>query len=128
MTSANRLTADKPRAKNAPKTAFKPGQSGNPSGRRKKTEQEFALELACEARAPEALETILAIMRIGQSDNVRLTAAAFIIERRYGKAVDRREDVTDPLKKAMGNMSPERAEELMNALDQVQAVRNKAKT
>jgi hypothetical protein len=44
-----------------------------------------------------------------------------------GLHITKIEDVTDPLKKAMGNMSPERAEQLMNALDQVEAARNKGK-
>lgn len=57
-----------------------------------------------------------------------MVAAVQLRAKLNGLLVEKREDVTDPLKKAMGNMSPERAEELMNALDQVQAVRNKAKT
>lgn len=44
-----------------------------------------------------------------------------------GYHITKVEDVTDPLRKAMGNMSPERAEQLMNALDQVEAARNKGK-
>lgn len=111
----------------APATTFKPGISGNPSGRPKKTEQEFALERACEVNSPEALDTILEIMRASRIDKVRLTAAAFIIERRYGKAVTKVEDVTDPIKKAVGNMSAEQAQAMLDALEQVQVIQAKAK-
>jgi hypothetical protein len=81
----------------ATKTAFKPGQSGNPGGRPKKTESEFELERACEMKAPEALETILDLMQNAKQDSVRLAAASYVIERRYGKAVERKEIRTGPL-------------------------------
>lgn len=126
MKSANRQPTDKPKARKAPKSAFKPGQSGNPNGRPKKTEQEFALEKACEEKSPEALDTVIEIMRNGQSDKVRLSAAAFVIERRYGKAVERREDVTDPLKKAIANMPADKAQEMIDALAQMETIRKKA--
>ena len=120
----NRLKTDK---RKAPASAFKPGRSGNPGGRPKKTEQEFLLERACEARSPEALETILDIMRTGRNDKVRLDAAAFVIERRYGKAVTKTEDVTDPFKKAIGNMTAEKAQAMLDAMEQMQVIQAKAK-
>ncbi len=123
--SANRQKTDAGGKRPAPATAFKPGLSGNPSGRPKKTEQEFALERACEARSPEALTTILDIMRKSQSDKVRLSAAAFIIERRYGKAVTKTEDVTDPFKKALSGMSAEKAQAMLDAMEQVKMIQNK---
>jgi hypothetical protein len=122
--SGNRQGTEK---RAAPSTAFKPGQSGNPSGRPKKTPEEFALEAACEESAPEALNTVLSIMRTGQSDKVRLQAAVFVIERRYGKAVTKVEDVTDPLRKAIGNMPASKAQELLDALDKVESIRKGAR-
>ena len=122
----NRQATDVPAKRVLPRSAFKPGQSGNPGGRPKKTEEEFLLEKACEARAPEALETVLQIMRKGASDKVRLQAAAFVIERRYGKAVTKVEDVTDPLQKAIGRMPAEKAQEMIDALDRIDAIREKA--
>lgn len=70
----------KPRGK-----PFAPGNSANPGGRPKKTEEEFALIEACKKKAPEALEVILEIMQRGQSEKTRLSAAIAVIERGYGK-------------------------------------------
>ena len=66
--------------------SFKPGQSGNPGGRAKKTPEEFALIDACKTKTPDALLVIEGIMRNGESDKVRLSAAQYIIDRAYGKA------------------------------------------
>lgn len=71
----------------APPKAFKPGQSGNPGGRPKKTPQELDLIAACKAKTPEALAVITKIMQTGDKDSVRLAAAQSIIERAYGKPV-----------------------------------------
>jgi hypothetical protein len=73
----------------APRTAFLPGRSGNPGGRPKKTEEEFQLIQACQQKAPEALAQIERLMMNGRAEKVRFAAAAFIIERAYGKAVER---------------------------------------
>lgn len=58
-------------------------------------------------------------------------SAAINAEISRGKArgfyVAKVEDVTDPLKKAMGNMTPEKAMEMLDALDRVQTIREKAK-
>lgn len=71
--------------------SFKPGQSGNAGGRPKKTEEQFALERACEEKAPAALATILDLMDNARQDSVRLAAATYVIERRYGKPTERKE-------------------------------------
>lgn len=80
----------------APRTAFLPGRSGNPGGRPKKTEEEFQLIQACQQRAPEALAQIERLMMTARAEKVRLGAAAFIIERGYGKAVTRLETSENP--------------------------------
>ena len=71
----------------APKTAFKPGKSGNPSGRPKRTQEELDLIAACKAKTPAALEVIENIMRNGQNERNQLSAAMAIIERAWGKPV-----------------------------------------
>lgn len=81
-------------AENSPKAArkatagsFKAGKSGNPGGRPKKTQEELDLVAACKQKTPAALAVIESIMMEGQSDKAKLSAAQFIIERAYGKAV-----------------------------------------
>lgn len=78
-------------ARIAPRTAYKPGQSGNPGGRRKLTSEQKA-ELthfieACRLRSREALQVIVQLMKHADRETVRLAAAQFIIERAYGKPV-----------------------------------------
>lgn len=54
-------------------------------------------------------------------------AAEIARGRAAGHYIIKVEDVTDPLKKAMANMTPERAEEMLAALDQVEKIGEKAK-
>lgn len=81
--SENRQKTDR----KPPKTAFKPGISGNPGGRPKRTEQEFELIAACKDKTPEALAVLESIMANGENERNRITAALAIIERAHGKAV-----------------------------------------
>ena len=74
------------RKRKLPSNAFKPGQSGNPGGRPKKSEEQRNLEEMCRAKTPEALATILSIMDTGENERNRLSAAEFVIERGWGKA------------------------------------------
>ncbi len=75
----------------APRSAFKPGTSGNPGGRPKRTPEEFAFEAACREKTTEALGMIQQLMRKADKDSVRLSAAIFILERGWGKAVQMNE-------------------------------------
>ncbi len=93
-TSENRLKTGKRRV---PRTAFRPGQSGNPGGRPKRTQQEYDLIAACAAKAPEAMKTIVSLMHSADRDSVRLSAAIYVIERRYGKPVQETEPPRSPL-------------------------------
>lgn len=71
--------------KKAPVNGFKPGQSGNPGGRPKKTEEQVKLEEMCRERTPEALQTILEIMGEGENERNRLAAAQYVLDRGWGK-------------------------------------------
>lgn len=75
----------------APRTAFKPGQSGNPGGRPAKTEEQRTLEAMCREKTPEALAVVLNIMQHGGSERSQLAAAEIVIERGHGKPVERQE-------------------------------------
>lgn len=98
MQPDNSVKAASPKKKTATAGSFAKGKSGNPGGRPRKTEAEFELEKACEEKTPEALGVIEALMRDETAkESVRLAAAQFIIERRYGKSVERKEIRTGPL-------------------------------
>jgi hypothetical protein len=86
MADSNQKTTKGKRGGNTG-NGFKPGQSGNPGGRPKKTQEELDLVAACKQKAPEALAVIAGIMNRGENERNRLAAAQAIIERGYGKAV-----------------------------------------
>lgn len=65
---------------------FQRGKSGNPSGRPKKTEEDYNLEAAARGKAPAAMETLLTIMEHGENERNRMSAAQYILERGFGKA------------------------------------------
>jgi len=87
--------------RSATPASWKSGQSGNPGGRPKRTPwekaQEFELRKACETLTPRALKTIAELMLSADKDSVRLSAAGFIVERAYGKSVERKEVRSGPL-------------------------------
>lgn len=71
--------------KAAPGIPFKKGQSGNPTGRAKKTPEQIELEVQCRNLTPEALKTIVAIMSGGENERNKLSAAQYVLDRGWGK-------------------------------------------
>lgn len=75
----------------APPHAWREGQSGNPSGRPKKTDEERLVDELCREKSVAALAVIESIMNNGQSDKARLSAAQYIMDRGNGKPVSKTE-------------------------------------
>ncbi len=63
---------------------FKPGKSGNPTGRPKMGEKLLALQ---KAGAEKGLVEIIRLSQKAKSEKVRLAASQYIIDRAYGKAI-----------------------------------------
>ncbi len=78
-----------------PGRPFPKGVSGNPGGRRKKTDEErrieFELQQACRGKAQAIFDSLLKIALHSKNEHACIAAGAFLIERGYGKAVERRE-------------------------------------
>lgn len=67
---------------------FQPGTSGNPSGRRKKTPEDKALEQLAREHSPAALEVLISIAKNAKfGPSARVSAATAIIDRGYGRPV-----------------------------------------
>lgn len=66
-----------------PAHLWKPGQSGNPSG---KPPTDPNLKAAAQAHTMDALNTLVHIMKNGAKDSDRLAAASIILDRGHGKA------------------------------------------
>lgn len=66
---------------------FEKGKSGNPGGRKKKTEEERRVEEMARVHTKEALTTLVTIMKDrGAKDSARVTAACAVLDRGWGKA------------------------------------------
>lgn len=78
------------------KTSFKPGQSGNPSGRPKKTQAQQDALAAIRDLAPMASEVLMDVMSNPSAPPAaRLKAVEMILDRTYGKP-DMAVKVEDP--------------------------------
>lgn len=67
-------------------TSFKPGKSGNPNGRPKKSDEQKRLEELCRDMTARALDVIVEIMENGDNQRNKLSAAQYVIDRGWGKA------------------------------------------
>jgi hypothetical protein len=82
MESENRQKTDR----TVPKTAFKPGQSGNPGGRKPKTEPERRAEELFRMKTPHAAKTLLEMADDAETPvKVRADICKYVIDRTLGK-------------------------------------------
>ncbi len=65
-----------------PGRPFQPGHSGNPGGRPKDA---VAVRALARQRTKEAIETLTAIMRMGQTEAARVRAAEALLDRGWGR-------------------------------------------
>ncbi len=68
-----------------------------------------------------------ALLAKAKDNGGAMVAAVQLRAKLNGLLVEKREDVTDPFKKAIGNMSAEKAQEMLDALEQMQVIQAKAK-
>lgn len=69
----------------APRTAWKPGQSGNPGGRPKEVAE---VKTLARQHTQEALETLAKLMKSGRPDRTRVAAAEAILDRAWGRTTE----------------------------------------
>lgn len=85
------MAAKKQTAESSGKAArgrpFEKGKSGNPGGRKKKTEEERRVEEMARVHTEDALTTLVTIMKNPVAkDSARVTAACAVLDRGWGKA------------------------------------------
>jgi hypothetical protein len=65
---------------------FQPGQSGNPGGRRRKSDDDRKVEELARAYGVEAIETLASIMRSAKAPaSARSAAAQAVLDRGFGR-------------------------------------------
>lgn len=63
----------------------------------------------------------------GKEQGGAMVAAVQLRAKLNGLLIEKREDVTDPFKKAIGNMTAEKAQEMLDSMEQLQAIQARAK-
>lgn len=87
--------ADKKRACRDDAGRFQPGVSGNPSGRRRRSEADRAIDELARTESEAAFRTVAELVGRADSDRTRLAAALAILERAHGKPGERLPDPID---------------------------------
>jgi hypothetical protein len=95
----------------APGTPFKPGQSGNPTGRPKMPDE---VKEAIKANTLPAVNTLIEIMQTGKPE-LKIKAAEIILDRAYGKAAQPivGDNEHDPV--SVNILNPEQRKALLDA-------------
>ncbi|WP_310460679.1 DUF5681 domain-containing protein [Sphaerotilus sp.] len=68
---------------------WKPGQSGNPGGRKRRSEADRKIEELARNASEDAFETVHALMSTADQERTKLAAALAILERAHGKPGER---------------------------------------
>lgn len=94
--SESKPKADRPKRK-APRTAFKPGQSGNPGGRKPLTEEQRTAREMLAAGGPAAVEYLLAVVTgVEEADTKeRIAAAKVFVDKLEPVKLEMKLDTTD---------------------------------
>jgi hypothetical protein len=89
---------------------FMPGRSGNPGGRKPKSDEERQIEALARSYAPEALKTLALIMRSKKAPfSARSGASQALLDRGFGRTVQALKHGGDE------NLAPIRIESLSDA-------------
>lgn len=111
--ATNAPVATPPKKRKAPKHAWKPGQSGNPSGRPR---TDYRVVDLCRAHTPEAVDTLVTVMRWAKNENARVAASKELLNRGWGCAPqvidlgDSFRDHGDALLEKLARLLPARSE------------------
>jgi len=110
----NRLTMANPTGRGG----FKKGKSGNPGGRPR-----ALASVMHEARrhTPEALKTLLKLMRTGEPDSVRLNAAEALLSRGWGKPIQAVQVDGRFVTKKLADMTPDEIRDFDERIEMIEA-------
>lgn len=108
------------RKRRVPRTAFRPGRSGNPGGRPRKDERMRGIEDLARQHSEEALLALVDEAKNGKNESARVAAAVAILDRGWGTPVKRSEagdpSAFDPRKLTDEQVKREAAEALRRAV------------
>ena len=91
---------------------FLPGISGNPGGKKRKSEADRRIEELARDASEDAFQTVHELMASSENDRTRLGAALAILERAHGKPGER---LTDPIELAEGATLADQGKAVMQA-------------
>lgn len=73
---------------------WKPGQSGNPKGRRAELVNDSHVKELARSHCDAAIETLVAVMKSADKDSARVSAATAVLDRGYGRPAQETTDLS----------------------------------